>query len=65
MHRLQAGLPSAEELHEHLLELVAEDAVDEEVHRGVDGHQQVGDLDELEEEEAEKGDQVIKLMKMQ
>ncbi len=44
MHRLQPGLPPAEDLHEHLLELVSEDAVDQEVDRGVDRHKEVGNL---------------------
>ena len=42
--RLHSGLLSAEYLHEDRLELVAEDAVDEEVDGGVDAHQEVRDL---------------------
>ena len=38
---LDVGLAAAEDLHEDRLELVAKDAVDEEVDGGVDAHQEV------------------------
>ena len=42
---LDVGLAAAEDLHEDRLELVAEDAVDEDVDRTVDGDKEVGDLE--------------------
>ena len=43
------SLAAAEDLHEERLELGSEDAVDEDVDGGVDGDEQVGDLDDLVE----------------
>ena len=43
------SLATAEDLHEERLELGSEDAVDEDVDGGVDGDEQVGDLDDLVE----------------
>ena len=43
------SLAAAKDLHEQRLELGSEDAVDEDVDGGVDGDEQVGDLDDLVE----------------
>ena len=47
VRHLRPGLAPAEELHEDGAELVAEDAVDEDVDGRVDGDQQVRHLDQL------------------